>query len=138
MRVELLTVLLLTGCGQSGGMVTRDPITSSCAVATGTYVNEATLRSKEGDCPRMKDYTRDRLLFDQGVFVSPEAVLVPCSTQQRECTLTVTCQMFDLEMVFTGELMDDASRIVGVATFSGSGACRSAVYDMEAARPPAP
>lgn len=137
MRVVLLAVML-TACGKPDGTVTRDPITSSCAVATGTYVNEATLRSKVGDCPRMKDHTRDRLVFDQGSFVSPDAVLVPCTTQQTECTLTVTCQMFDLEMVFTGEVMDDASRLVGVATFSGSGACRSAVYDMEATRPPAP
>jgi hypothetical protein len=135
MRVVLLTVVLVTACGQPAGVVTTDPLTSSCGMATGTWVNEATRRSKEGDCPRMKAYTRDRLEFDEGAYVSPAAAFIPCSTQQTACTLTVTCQMFDLEMVFTGELMDDATRLVGVATFSGTGACRSAVYDMEATGP---
>lgn len=133
MRAVLLTVVVM-GCGTPPDAVITGPLTSSCAVAAGTYVNEAVLRSREGDCPRMKEHTRDRLEFDGGVFVSPAAAFIPCATQQTQCTLTVTCQMFDLEMVFTGELMDDASRLVGVATFSGTGTCRSAVYDMEATR----
>ena len=117
-------------------MVSKEAITSSCAVATGIYLNEASLRSKDGDCPRMKDHTRDELQFEEGEFISPEAALIPCATQQNECALTIACQVLELEMRFTGEITDDASRLVGVATFSGTGACRSAVYDMDAARRP--
>lgn len=135
MRVVLLTVVVLTGCGPPPGIVSRDSLTISCPAVSGTFVNEAFLRSKDGVCARMKEHTRDRLEFEEGAFVSPAAVFVPCATQQTQCTVTVTCQMFDLKMVYTGELMDDATRLVGVATFSGTGDCRSAVYDMEAARP---
>ena len=110
-------------------------LTSACALATGSYVSEATLRSESGDCPRAKAHTRDRLDFDEQGFVSPAAVFIPCSTEQVDCTLTVTCQVLDQRMVFTGELVDDATRLVGVATFSGDGACKSAVYDVAAVRP---
>ena len=132
MRLTLV-FSLLTACSPPGGLVSKDAITSSCAVATGIYLNEATLRSKDGDCPRMKDHTRDKLQFEEGEFISPGAALIPCATQQNECTLTIACQVLDLEMRFTGEMTEDASRLVGVATFSGTGACRSAIYDMDAA-----
>ena len=74
-----------------------------------------------------------RFAFEEGEFISPGAALIPCATQQNECTLTIACQVLDLEMRFTGEMTEDASRLVGVATFSGTGACRSAIYDMDAA-----
>ncbi len=133
-RVVLLGVLLVTSCTEPPAVL-KEGLTSACALATGTYVSEATLRSKSGDCPRAKAHTRDRLEFDGRGFVSPAAVFIPCSTGQVECTLTVTCQVLDQQMVFTGELLDDDTRLVGVATFSGDGACTSAIYDVAAARP---
>lgn len=133
-RVVLLGVLLVSSCSEPRAVL-AEGLTRACALATGTYVSEATLRSKSGDCPRAKAHTRDRLEFDGQGFVSPAAVFIPCSTEQVECTLTITCQVLDQEMVFTGELLDDATRLVGVATFSGDGACTSAIYDVAAARP---
>lgn len=134
-RVGVFGVLLVTSSCTEPRAVFTDSLTSACALASGSYVSEATLRSKAGDCPRAKAHTRDRLDFDEQGFVSPAAVFIPCSTEQVECTLTISCQVLDQEMVFTGELLDDATRLVGVATFSGEGACTSAVYDVAAARP---
>lgn len=133
-RGALLTVLVMSCASDDGSW--EGALTSSCPLADGTYVNEATLRSLEGDCPRMKPHTRDRLEFDGGAFISPAAVFIPCSTELKACALTVTCQVLDLQMVFTGDVAEDASRIAGVATFRGSGACKRAVYDMEATRAP--
>ncbi len=133
-RVWVGVICSVTSCTESRAVLTEG-LTSTCALATGSYVSEATLRSKSGDCPRAKAHTRDRLDFDEQGFVSPAAVFIPCSTEQVDCTLTVTCQVFDQRMVFTGELVDDATRLVGVATFSGDGACKSAVYDVAAVRP---
>lgn len=131
----VLLAVLVTACDRAQG-TWEGALTTSCPLATGIYVSEATLRSKEGDCPRAKPHTRDRLEFDGGVFVSPAAVFIPCRTAQHECTITVTCQVLDQQMVFRGDVASDASSIVGVATFSGNGACKSAVYDLEATRSP--
>ena len=132
--VVLATAVLVSSCGEQGA-VTTSALTASCPLATGTYVSEATMRSMGGTCPRAKEHTRDRLEFDEGGFISPAAVFIPCTTEQDQCSLTVTCQVLDLKMVFAGELVDDATRIVGVATFSGEGDCKSVVYDVDAARP---
>lgn len=136
MRVGLFAVVLLvTSCGEPRGVITSAPLTSTCAIATGTYVAEETLQSKSGVCPRMKEHSRDRLVFDDGVFVSPAAAFIPCKTTQDECTVIVTCQVLDMEMVFRGEVVDEGARLVGVATFTGKGDCKSAVYDVDATRP---
>lgn len=134
-RAGVFGVLMVTSSCTEPRPVLRDSLTSACALASGSYISSATLRSKSGDCPRAKEHTRDRLDFDDQGFVSPAAVFIPCSTEQVDCTLTVTCQVLDQQMVFTGELVDDATRLVGVATFSGDGACTSAIYDVDAARP---
>ncbi len=134
MRVGILSVVVLMSCGPSLSVVTS-PLNSSCALATDIYVSEATLRSKEGQCPKAKNHSRDRLEFDEGVFVSPAAAFVPCTTQQAECTITVTCRAFAQKMVFTGEIMDEGARLAGVVTFTGEPDCTSRVYDMEATRP---
>ena len=134
-RVVLFGVFWVTASCTEPRAVLTEGLTSACALATGIYVSEATLRSKSGDCPRAKAHTRDRFEFDDQGFVSPAAVFIPCSTEQVDCTVTVTCQVLDQEMVFEGELLDDATRLVGVATFSGEGACTSAIYDVAAARP---
>ena len=135
-RVGILAVVLLTtACNEPQGVIASE-LTSSCALATGTYVSEATLRSKAGVCPRAKDHTRDRMVFDDdGAFISPAAVFIPCSTAQVACNVNITCQVLDLQLKFTGELVDEGSRLVGVATFTGSGDCKSIIYDVDAARP---
>ncbi len=135
MRVVLLSVgFLVTSCGEPRGVITSSPLTSTCSIASGTYVAEESLQSKEGICPRMKEHSRDRLELADGVFVSHAAAFIPCNTKQDECTLIVTCQVLDMEMVFRGEVVDDGARLVGVATFTGKGDCKSAVYDVDAAR----
>lgn len=135
MRVVLLAVVLpVTSCGEPQAVLISALTSSSCPLASGTYVSEATLRSKRGTCPNAKAHTRDRLVFDETGFVSPSEVFIPCTTAQDQCTLTITCQVLDLQMVFSGELVDDANHITGVATFSGSGDCKSVIYDVEAGR----
>ena len=135
MRVGIFSVVVvMSSCGSAEGVVTS-PLTSSCAVATDTYVSEATLRSKDGQCPKAKGHSRDRLEFDQGTFVSPAAAIMSCTTEQIECTITVTCRAFAQKMVFTGAILDEGARLAGVVTFTGEPDCRSTVYDMEATRP---
>jgi hypothetical protein len=135
MRAFLVVVAWsLASCGDDRGTVSS-ALTQTCALASGIYVSEVTRVSQDGTCAISKGFSRDKLEFAEGAFISPAAVLIPCKTQQLECSLVVSCQVLDLDMVFKGELDVGADRIEGTLTFSGKGECKSAVYDLVATKP---
>lgn len=113
---------------------------AGCAIATGQYLSDSWLVSSEGACDRAKAHSFDRIAFDaSGAFVSPAGALLPCTTRQRGCALSIACDgvVISARVRFDGSLSEDAQALAGEATLSGLyDGCRSAVYDVSAERQP--